>query len=62
MIGTVGDVQVAGGVDGGAIGIVELALVAGPPSPVKPAVPFPATVVMVPFETFRMRLLPLSVM
>src|SRR5580700_8315224 len=31
------------------------ALVAGPLSPLKPAVPFPATVVITPFETLRMR-------
>ena len=38
------------------------ALVAGPLSPLKPAVPFPATVVITPFETLRMRLLIVSAM
>ncbi len=38
------------------------ALVAGPLSPLKPCVPFPATVVITPFETLRMRLLPVSAM
>src|ERR1035438_2339925 len=37
--------------------------VAGPPSPKKPRVPLPATVVMTPpADTFRMRLLPASTM
>ena len=38
------------------------ALVAGPPSPVNPAVPFPATVLILPVAaaTSRMRLLPAS--
>jgi hypothetical protein len=37
------------------------ARVAGPPSPEKPAVPLPATVVMIPLEeTFRIRWLPTS--
>jgi hypothetical protein len=31
------------------------ALVAGPLSPLEPAVPFPATVVITPFATLRMR-------
>ena len=35
---------------------------AGPLSPLKPGVPFPATVVITPFETLRMRLLPESAM
>ena len=40
-----------------------MAAVAAPPSPVYPAVPFPATVVMTPAgETLRMRLLPWSAM
>src|SRR5580658_4888265 len=34
------------------------ALVAGPLSPLKPCLPFPATVVITPFETLRMRELP----
>src|SRR5437870_2533722 len=33
------------------------ALVAAPPSPEKPTVPLPATVVMVPLDTLRIRLL-----
>jgi hypothetical protein len=32
-------------------GPLKLALVAGPPSPAKPDVPFPATVIMVPEAT-----------
>ena len=36
-------------------GDISWALVAGPLSPRKPAVPLPATVVMVPLETLRMR-------
>ena len=36
------------------------ALVAGPPSPLKPCVPFPATVVITPFETMRRREAPVS--
>src|SRR6516165_9706379 len=43
-------------------GLDNLALIAGPLSPLKPAVPFPATVVMTPFETLRTRLLPESAM
>jgi hypothetical protein len=31
------------------------ALVAGPLSPLKPNIPFPATVAITPFETLRMR-------
>jgi hypothetical protein len=38
------------------------ALVAGPLSPLKPVVPFPATVVMTPFEILRMRVFPVSAM
>ena len=38
-------------------GPLNWALVAGPLSPLKPAVPFPATVVITPFETLRTRLL-----
>src|ERR1035438_437679 len=41
-------------------GLLNSALVAGPPSPVKPDVPFPATVLITPFETLRMRLLKVS--
>ena len=58
----VGDVQVAGGVHGDAVGIVNWALVAGPLSPLKPRVPLPATVVITPFETLRMRWLYVSAM
>jgi hypothetical protein len=36
------------------------ALVAGPLSPLNPAVPFPATVVITPPATMRMQLLPES--
>src|ERR1700683_507561 len=44
-------------------GLFNDAEVAGPPSPDKPAVPLPATVVMIPLaETFRIRLLPESAM
>ena len=39
-----------------------LTLVAGPLSPLKPGNPFPATVVITPFETLRTRLLRLSAM
>src|ERR1035437_6130531 len=39
-------------------GLFNWALVAGPLSPLKPNVPFPATVVITPFETLRMRLPP----
>ena len=44
------------------VGELSAALVAGPPSPPKLAVPSPATVVMMPVlaVTLRMRLLPLS--
>src|ERR1700675_47758 len=38
------------------------ALVAGPLSPLKPVVPFPATAVIAPFETFQMWLLSASAM
>ena len=39
------------------------ALVAGPPSPLKPALPLPAAVVMMPLlSTLRMRALPKSAM
>src|ERR1035438_3963196 len=41
-------------------GLYSPALVAGPVSPLKPPVPFPATVVITPLETLRMRLLPES--
>src|SRR5437868_4166582 len=47
------------------VGVHKLALVAGPPSPVKPSnLPPPATVVMTPAaaSTRRIRLLPLSAM
>src|ERR1035437_9546732 len=37
-------------------GLSNWALVAGPLSPLKPDVPFPATVVITPLETSRMRL------
>ena len=43
-------------------GLFNCALVAGPLSPPKPGVPFPATVVITPFETLRMRWLPQSAM
>src|SRR5204863_287269 len=44
-----------------ATGALKPAAVAGPPSPLKPAVPVPATVVIAPpLETLRMRLLPES--
>ena len=44
-------------------GSFSCALVAGPPSPEKPFVPSPATVVMIPAgKTLRMRLLPVSAM
>ena len=43
-------------------GAFNWALVAGPLSPLKPAVPFPATVVITPFATLRMRLLFASAM
>ena len=43
------------------LGALNCALVAGPPSPVYPALPFPATVVMVPLvETCRTLLVPVS--
>jgi len=54
----VGDIQVARGVRGDAFGFVQFGAVAGPLSPLKPVIPFPATVVITPFETLRMRLLP----
>ena len=55
----VGDVEVAGGVYGDAFGDwFNWALMAGPLSPLKPGVPFPATVVITPSETLRTRLLP----
>src|ERR1039457_2023572 len=38
------------------VGWFNWALVAGPLSPLNPAVPFPATVVITPFETLKMRL------
>jgi hypothetical protein len=38
------------------------ALVAGPPSPENARVPVPAIVVIVPFDTFRIRLLYVSAM
>src|ERR1019366_9288666 len=42
-------------------GLFSVALVEGPPSPLKPAVPLlPATVAITPFDTLRMRLFPLS--
>jgi len=44
------------------VGSSNWALVAGPLSPLKPGVPVPATVVITPFETLRMRLLSLSAM
>ena len=44
------------------MGSLNSALVAGPLSPLKPCVPFPATVVITPFETLRMRLLTVSAM
>jgi hypothetical protein len=44
------------------IGLSNWALVAGPLSPLKPDVPFPATTAINPFETFQMRLLASSVM
>src|ERR1017187_10719292 len=43
-------------------GWFNCALVAGPLSPLKPDDPFPATVVITPFETLRMRELPVSAM
>ncbi len=43
-------------------GPANAALVAGPLSPLKPHVPFPATVVITPFETLRMRPLSKSAM
>ena len=50
-------------VDATPVGPLIVAAVAAPPSPVYPAVPFPATVVMTPAgETLRMRLLPWSAM
>jgi len=42
------------------LGKSSAASTAGPPVPPKPCSPLPATVVMMPFETFRMRLLNLS--
>ena len=54
-VASVGDVEVAGGVHGDAGGEYNWALVAGPLSPLKPGTPFPATVVITPFETLRMR-------
>ncbi len=60
VVTAVGNVKVAGGVHGDADGAFNWALVAGPLSPLKPDVPFPATVVITPFETLRMRLLPVS--
>src|ERR1035441_1467067 len=44
------------------VGLSNWALVAGPLSPLKPAVPFPATVVIIPFATLRIRLLSSSAM
>src|SRR5207245_1529713 len=46
------------------VGVVRFALVAGPPSPLKPRKPLPATVVMMPevASTRRMRALKLSAM
>ena len=46
------------------VGNLNAALVAGPPSPLKPAMPMPASVVMTPEVTFtrRMRWLDLSAM
>ena len=45
------------------MGLLSIALVAMPPSPLKPAVPLPAIVLMVPAAlTNRMRLLPTSAM
>ncbi len=38
-------------------GSLRVALVAGPPSPENPTLPLPATVVMIPPDIFRMRLL-----
>ena len=43
-------------------GSFNWALVAGPLSPLKPRVPFPATVVITPFESLRTRMLPESTM
>ena len=37
------------------MGLANSALVAGPPSPLKPSVPLPATVLITPLETLRMR-------
>ena len=42
-------------------GLNNSTLAAGP-SPLKPASPFPATVVITPLETLRIRLLPVSAM
>ena len=39
------------------LGPFRAALVAGPPSPEKPSFPLPATVVMIPLDTFRTLLL-----
>jgi hypothetical protein len=44
------------------MGLLSDALVATPPSPEKPAAPLPTTVVIVPPDTLRIRLLPLSAM
>jgi len=42
--------------------LLTWALMAGPLSPLKPAVPFPATVMMIPLAILRMRLLLASAM
>src|SRR5271156_2422607 len=44
------------------LGPFNCALEAGPLSPLKPAVPFPATVVITPFETLLILLVPESAM
>ena len=51
----VSDVEVAGRIHGYSGGALSHALVAGPPSPENPSFPFPATVVIVPPDTFRIR-------
>ena len=42
------------------VGVLKLALVAGPPSPLKPLTPFPATVVMTPVSAATRLMRPLA--
>jgi hypothetical protein len=63
IVEAIGNEEVARAVNRHSTGNAEAGVFAAPPSPLKPWVPLPATVEMMPLgETLRMRLLSISAM